>query len=364
MNKKIIRALVATVISISATIQVAPMAQANSVPAIAILDTALDTSLPIFKDRIAYEVCILEWNSCPNGKSFMEGPGSSVLPANIISSNGFDHGTQMASVVAELNPNVKIVFVRIIGNTPSGDRQSANEATVTNALNWVLQNKDKYNIKSVAMSQGHHNLGPVGTEYCPSTPNTKNLLVSLAGSGVATFFPAGNSRDYARLDWPACITESISVGWSDQYDGISLNGNFDKDRLDFYALGNVRVTMPGGTVRNGAGSSISVQVAATTWALLKSKYPTYTQDQIINLLSETSTQIRGSRGQFGKLINMNAALSATATQAPAPVVDKTAIIAEANKAIALAEAQYQAEIKAAADKLAAIKLEWAKKING
>lgn len=364
MNKKIIRALVATVISISATIQVAPMAQANSVPAIAILDTALDTSLPIFKDRIAYEVCILEWNSCPNGKSFMEGPGSSVLPANIISSNGFDHGTQMASVVAELNPNVKIVFVRIIGNTPSGDRQSANEATVTNALNWVLQNKDKYNIKSVAMSQGHHNLGPVGTEYCPSTPNTKNLLVSLAGSGVATFFPAGNSRDYARLDWPACITESISVGWSDQYDGISLNGNFDKDRLDFYALGNVRVTMPGGTVRNGAGSSISVQVAATTWALLKSKYPTYTQDQIINLLSQTSTQIRGSRGQFGKLINMNAALSATATQAPAPVVDKTAIIAEANKAIALAEAQYQAEIKAAADKLAAIKLEWAKKING
>lgn len=364
MNKKIIRALVATVISISATIQVAPMAQANSVPAIAILDTALDTSLPIFKDRIAYEVCILEWNSCPNGKSFMEGPGSSVLPANIISSNGFDHGTQMASVVAGLNPNVKIVFVRIIGNTPSGDRQSANEATVTNALNWVLQNKDKYNIKSVAMSQGHHNLGPVGTEYCPSTPNTKNLLVSLAGSGVATFFPAGNSRDYARLDWPACITESISVGWSDQYDGISLNGNFDKDRLDFYALGNVRVTMPGGTVRNGAGSSISVQVAATTWALLKSKYPTYTQDQIINLLSQTSTQIRGSRGQFGKLINMNAALSATATQAPAPVVDKTAIIAEANKAIALAEAQYQAEIKAAADKLAAIKLEWAKKING
>lgn len=364
MNKKIIRALVATVISISATIQVAPMAQANSVPAIAILDTALDTSLPIFKDRIAYEVCILEWNSCPNGKSFMEGPGSSVLPANIISSNGFDHGTQMASVVAGLNPNVKIVFVRIIGNTPSGNRQSANEATVTNALNWVLQNKDKYNIKSVAMSQGHHNLGPVGTEYCPSTPNTKNLLVSLAGSGVATFFPAGNSRDYARLDWPACITESISVGWSDQYDGISLNGNFDKDRLDFYALGNVRVTMPGGTVRNGAGSSISVQVAATTWALLKSKYPTYTQDQIINLLSQTSTQIRGSRGQFGKLINMNAALSATATQAPAPVVDKTAIIAEANKAIALAEAQYQAEIKAAADKLAAIKLEWAKKING
>jgi len=127
MNKKLIRALVAAILSASTLIQVAPMAQANQAPAIAILDTALDTSLPIFKDRIAYEVCILEWNSCPNGQSFMEGPGSTVLPLNIISKNGFDHGTQMASVVAGLNPDIKIVFVRIIGNTAYGQRQSSNE---------------------------------------------------------------------------------------------------------------------------------------------------------------------------------------------------------------------------------------------
>jgi hypothetical protein len=359
MNKKIIRALVAVTLSASTLIQVAPTAQANSVPAIAILDTALDTSLPIFKDRIVQEVCILEWNSCPNGKSFMEGPGSAVLPASIISNNGFDHGTQMSSVVANLSSNVKIVFIRIIGNTPDGSRQTANEMTVVNALSWVLANKDKYNIKSIAMSQGHNNLAPI-PEYCPSTPNTKNLLISLSSAGVATFFPAGNRKDYTRLDWPACITESISVGWSDQYEGVSLSGNFDKDRLDFYALGNTKVTLPGGIIKNGAGSSISTQVAATGWALLKSKYPNYSQEQIINLLAQTSTPIRGSKGQFGKLINIDAALSA----APIVVVDKTVLIAQANKAISEAEAIYQAEIKAAADKLALIKLEWAKKING
>ena len=125
----------------------------------------------------------------------------------------------------------------------------------------------------------------------------------------------------------------------------------------------MKVTLPGGIVKNGAGSSISAQVAATTWALLKTKYPTYTQDQIINLLTQTSTPIRGSKGQAGKLINTNGALSAVLAPSPV-VVDKSAIIAEANKAIALAEAQYQAELKAAADKLAAIKAEWAKKING
>ena len=356
MNKKLITALVALSLSASTLIQVAPMAHANTVPAIAILDTALDTSLPIFKDRIAYEVCILEWNSCPNGKNFMEGTGSSVLPANIISKNGFDHGTQMASVVVGLNPNIKIVFVRIIGNTSFGQRQVANEATVTNALNWILTNKDAYNIKSVVMAQGHNNLVP-SVDYCPSTPKTKNLLISLTNVGVATFFPAGNNRDYTRLNWPACINESISVGWSDQYEGIALNGNFDKDRLDFYALGNIKVTSPGGAVINGAGSSISAQVAATIWALLKIKYPNYTQDQLISFMSQNSTQIKGSRGQFGKLIEINRIMGAV------PVVDKSTLIAEAKLAISAAEAQYELEIKVAAEKLAAIKAEWARKIN-
>jgi hypothetical protein len=309
MNKKLITALIAITLSISATIQAAPMAQADQAPAIAILDSALDTSLPIFKDRIAYEVCILEWNSCPNGKSFMEGVGSTTLPLSILNNGqGFDHGTQMASIVASIDPNVKIVFIRIIGNTPYGARQISNEVTVTNALSWVLANKDKYNIKSVAMSQGHHNLNATA-DYCPSTPNTKNLVTSLTNSGVATFFPAGNARDYSKIDWPACIDESISIGATDQYDGVALYSNYDPVKLDLYALGNMKVTLPGGKIINGAGSSISVQVAATQWALLKTAKPTLSQDQLISLLSQTSIPVRGSKGQIGKLINLSGALS-------------------------------------------------------
>jgi len=44
--------------------------------------------------------------------------------------------------------------------------------------------------------------------------------------------------------------------------------------------------------------------------------------------------------------------------------NKAKLIAESLNAIALAEAQYQAEVKAAADKLAATKAAWAAKING
>lgn len=307
MNKKLITAIILVALSMTAT-STTQKAQAESVPTIAILDTALDTSLPIFKDKIAYEVCILEWNSCPNGQSFMEGPGSAVLPSNIISRNGFDHGTQMASVVANYATNLKIVFIRIIGNTPSGVRQTTGEKTINAALNWVIANKDKYNIQAVAMSQGHHNLSPL-TDYCPSTPLTKNAVKSLMDMGIPTFFPAGNGRDYSRLDWPACINESISVGATDQYNGVTLYSNYDPVRLDFYALGNTKVTLPGGSVINGAGSSISVQIAASQWVMLKSKKTTLSYDQLVSLLSSTSISVRGSKGQKGRLINLESALN-------------------------------------------------------
>jgi len=77
MNKKLITAVMAAVLSIT-TIN---MAKANPAPAtVAILDTALNTKLPVFKDKIIQEVCILEWNSCANGSNFMEGPGAAYIP--------------------------------------------------------------------------------------------------------------------------------------------------------------------------------------------------------------------------------------------------------------------------------------------
>ncbi len=308
MNKKLITAITAVVLVLPITFITAEAKADTQAPAVAVLDTALDTSLPIFKDRIAYEVCILEWASCPNGQKFMEGPGSSVLPSNIISKNGFDHGTQMASIVASTDPNVKIVFIRIIGNTKSGARQTAGEMTVAQALKWVFENKDRFNIQSVAMSQGHHNLTSL-TDYCPKSLNTRNFISFLLNAGIPTFLPAGNGRDYERLDWPACINESISVGMTDQYDQIDNYSNYDAKRLDFYALGNLLVTVPGGAVKYAAGTSASVQVAATTWTAIKNKNPNLTYQQIFDILSNNSKPVKGSRGQLGKMINYKEALN-------------------------------------------------------
>lgn len=311
MNKKTIVALLALTLTLPTTANAAIKSSTVQKPTIAILDTALDASVPEFAGRITHEVCILEWTTCANGTNYMEGPGSAATyPASFTSNNVFSHGTQMVSAAIRSNPDVNIVFVRIIGNTFRGERQIANERTVYNALNWVAANASKYNIKAVAMAQGHHNLAPASIpDYCPNTPITKASIINLKNIGIPTFFAAGNGRDYKRIDWPSCINDSVSVGAVDQYEEIAIYSNADSARVDFYALGNMRVSLPGGKEGNAAGTSVSTQVAAANWVALSTAKPLLSYDQIYSLFDKTHKKTSNSKVAFGKLMNLAGAIN-------------------------------------------------------
>ena len=278
-------------------------------PTIAILDTALDTSLPIFKDKILFEACVTQWSSCPNGLSEMEGANSSTLKPEWISKNGFDHGTQIASIAVATNPNVKIVFVRIIGTSSTGLRQSTSEATVYNALDWVIRNKDKFNIQAVSMSQGHSAGRNPDPNYCPSTPITEGKINQLMTAGVPVFFPTGNARNYSKIDWPACIPSSVAIGATMPAETIAIYSNHDPLLTDFFALGQVKATNPGGRVVNVGGTSAATVIAATQWATIKASKPHLTYSQIYDLISKTSKPTYNSKITGGKLINLGSALN-------------------------------------------------------
>jgi len=310
MNKKILSALAALILLIPVSAQAASLQNKTvAQPTIAILDTAIDNTIPALKDRIIYEACLTEWSSCPNGMREMEGKNSATLPFNFVSKNGFDHGTQMASIAVSTNPNVNIVFVRIIGINSQGFRQSTSEQTTYNALDWVLRNKDKLNIQAVSFSQGHGAVGPVGTDYCPKTPITEGKIKQLADSGVPVFVAAGNNRDYSRINWPACIPASIAIGSTMPTKSIAIYSNYDSKLLDFFALGTTRAIVPGNKVVNVAGTSASAVIAATQWATIKAAKPQLTYNQIYDLISRTATPTSNSKITGGKLINLEAALN-------------------------------------------------------
>ena len=311
MNKKILAVLVTITLAIPTISANAASLQNKNVaqPTIAILDTALDTSLPIFKDKILFEACVTQWSSCPNGLSEMEGTNSSTLKPEWISKNGFDHGTQIASIAVATNPNVKIVFVRIIGTSSTGLRQSTSEATVYNALDWVIRNKDRFNIQAVSMSQGHSAGRNPDPNYCPSTPITEGKINQLMTAGVPVFFPTGNARNYSKIDWPACIPSSVAIGATMPAETIAIYSNHDPLLTDFFALGQVKATNPGGRVVNVGGTSAATVIAATQWATIKASKPHLTYSQIYDLISKTSKTTYNSKITGGKLINLGAALN-------------------------------------------------------
>ena len=370
MNKKLITALAALSLIVPTTAHAALKNQ-TARPSVAILDTAIDTSLPLFNGKIIQEVCLIEWTTCPNGMSYMEGPGAASMPAALIAKNGFDHGTQMVSTFITNNPNVDVVFIKVIGNTATGARQTAGEASVYNALRWVKQNASKYNIQAVTMSQGHHNLGAAGTDYCPKTPITEQSIKDLNAMDIPVFFPVGNGADYKRIDWPSCLDVSVSVGAVDRSPFIAGNTNYDDAKVDMFTSGYVTVPSVGNVVKNIAGSSAATQVAAAKWLELKAK-TSYDMNTILTAFKATSVSVQGKVGTFKKLIDLNAALS----YKPTAVIDdsakilaeqaaaKAALKSQVDAAIAAAEAQYQIELKAAQDKLAATKSTWLAKLNG
>jgi hypothetical protein len=318
MNKKLITALVALTLAIPTMATAAPKNNLKNTslpaPTIAILDSAIDMSQQKIKDRVVYEVCLIETIEgstarCPNGQTSMEGPGAATLPVSSLSLGGFDHGTLMADQAIQTNPNVKIVFIRIIGQRENGTREYTNEATVYNALQWIINNQSKFNIQSVAMAQSSHNLGVAGTDYCPKTPTTVDKVKSLNALNVGVFFPAGNNSDYNRVSWPSCIPETISMGATMPTGSIAFYSNYDAKLIDFYARGTTVLYGLSAKKTNFAGTSASVLVGATSWATIKSVKSNLNYSEIYSLIAKTSSITKSSKISKGNLINLQAALN-------------------------------------------------------
>jgi hypothetical protein len=112
----------------------------------------IDTGTNLFQQSIATEVCIIERYLCANGKNYMEGLGAAAIPKS--TNKTLNHGSQMISVILAVNPDVKIIPIRIVGVTDSGQVDIYSLRPVKTALDWVIANAQKYNIAAVNISQG------------------------------------------------------------------------------------------------------------------------------------------------------------------------------------------------------------------
>lgn len=232
-----------------------PAVSAEEKPAIAIIDTAIDTNVV----KVFHEVCVMQEKRCPNKQTFMEGPGSATLPASQLYKNGFQHGTVMASIAASINPNMNIVFVRIVPMANNGRQGFYGENDLNGAFQWVLANKSRFNIVAISASLGSHSFKSM-TNYCPVREYLRKSITDLQSLGVATVLAAGNNYDKQRVDFPACISESIAVGSVGERGNIENYSNGGPD-LDFYALGTYDTA-----IGRAMGTSAATAAFAAYWA--------------------------------------------------------------------------------------------------
>jgi hypothetical protein len=240
-------------------------AQAQDQKVLAIIDTAVDSAkIP----SVIYEACFTVNRSCPNGLAFMEGVGSAnskVWPANI--GNATYHGHNMTQAALAINPNIKIVFVRIADITAQGNSGNQPQSLAL-AIDWVSKNASKYSIDAVSISQSGTSKNNLLA--CTSDTNTINAVASLKAQNIPTFAATGNDRSDKIVGFPSCVVDVIGVG-SLQSSQVNLVPSTNRGPgLDLVTRGDIPVTMYNGVVSTYAASQTSgaTVVAATKYVTL------------------------------------------------------------------------------------------------
>ena len=204
--KKIVALLVVSL----AALAISP-ASANTQKTLVIIDSGINTELDWVKSTLVEEVCIIEYGTCPNGQKFMTGPGAAHVRYQDVKDRAMHHGSQMYSVAVQVDPNVRVVFIRIVGMSAKGFANSYTMRSVQQALDWVDANAARLNVGVVSMS--------VGRSYkeagCPIEANFQATAQKLSSAGIAVVASAGNGGNRTKVDYPACTPEVISVGATD-----------------------------------------------------------------------------------------------------------------------------------------------------
>jgi hypothetical protein len=245
-------------------------ANADTPPSIVVIDSGLNDA--IFGQSIVTEACFLEYSNCPNGKPTMEGAGAANLPAT--KNAAFDHGSFMSSIILKVNPNAKLIPIRVIGMTAAGNPYIYSLASVKMALDWVVANRVKYNIAAVNISEGK--IFPA----CKVPAGLAEDVATLKAADVAVIAATGNDSNRTAMMSPACLSDVISVGATDNPDpGVSgipwsqkakpyiarySNGTA---QTTFYTNARFYVTKLDGTTKFMVGTSNASAAVAGWWVL-------------------------------------------------------------------------------------------------
>ena len=288
--------------------------------AVAVLDTGVEPSHSWFTttgDKIVSEACYssnkadVSESLCPGGVESSTAENSGLYCD--LGIRGCDHGTHVAGTVAGndgfgpnygVAPGADVIAIQVFSKFLTDDDCGTNRAPCllsldsdqVAAMERVLQLSDSMNIASVNMS--------LGGDVYPDQPSCdadnlskKAAIQNLLDAGIATVIAAGNDRSGNSIAAPACISNAISVGATDDVDNVAGFSNI-YPQLDLLAPGvDINSSIPPDRLASKSGTSMAAPHVAGAWAVMKQRFPLASVKDVLDAFTNTATRVTDQRPQ-------------------------------------------------------------------
>lgn len=263
---------------------------------IAIIDTGINPHLDFVlpENRIIKFVDLIS-----NKKNPYDDNGHGTFVASIACGNGFISGKKFCGIA----PKAKIISIKALEDTGE-----TGAFKILEAMQWVYDNKQKYNIKVVCMSFG-------------SVPLSKNDPLVLGAEalwniGITVVAAAGNSGpEQQTIKSPGFSSKIITVGGLDDkrqndkfkeenfeiayFSSRGPAGFFYKPDLVAPAVNIIGASLDNEFYTKMSGTSVATPMIAGICCLILSKYPYLTPDQLKIRLLRNCKEITGNKNIEG-----------------------------------------------------------------
>lgn len=259
---------------------------------VAVLDTGVQADHPDLKGQLAAGTNIVDKEAAPDDDVGHGTHVSGIIAAAVNNGEG----------VAGLSWYNKVMPVKVLDNSGAGTTYSVAEGII-----WATD----HGAKVINMSLGNY----ASAEFLHDA-------IRYAYDHDVVLIAASGNDNTNRPGYPAAYPEVFAVAATD-YDGSKASFSNYGDYIDVAAPGaSIASTYPGSQYAALSGTSMASPHVAALAALIRSKNPELTNEQVMQLMRDTSTDLGtpGKDDYFGYgQIDVVKALEAAAPQAAAPV---------------------------------------------
>ena len=261
---------------------------------VAVIDQGVNLTHEYFTGQIIDGICVYQNTSpnlCPNGTKNQTGiqAASQRFDKGVIVSSE-NHGNMVAGLIAGKSneqapggvaPNAKI----LMANT------DLSLASIITALNYIYDNREKYNIVAVSMSFGV--TGGSQRDYIlncnlnPDFAQLKATLAKLRSVGIMPFAASGNGYilNEVTASAPTCLSDVVTVGALDAQNKVSIYSTMNA-KVELLGTDYAKSATTVGYQTSG-GTSAATPVVAAGYALLRQAFPTASAQLVLDAMKQS-----------------------------------------------------------------------------